>query len=174
MKKILAICGSTRKQSSNHLLINAIADLYKDELKISLFEGTDTLPHFNPDKAFENTPQEVISFRKQVADADGTLICTPEYAHGVPGSLKNAIDWTVGSGEFSRKPVVLITASTDGRFAHNALLEVLRVIEAKHIDELNLLIQFIQAKISGGRITDEKTLSEVRSLMDRLMMSMNE
>ena len=66
-------------------------------------------------------------------DADGVIICTPEYAHGVPGSLKNAIDWTVGTGEFSGKPTMLITASTDGKNGHKALLETLKVIEAKNI-----------------------------------------
>jgi chromate reductase len=102
------------------------------------------------------------------------IICTPEYAHGVPGSLKNAIDWTVGSAEFSHKPTVLITASTDGRFGHAALLETLRVIEAEGIDELNMVVPFVRTKVSaGGRITDEATLAQVVALMNQFVQTMD-
>ncbi len=172
-KKVIAICGSTRQQSSNHKLIKAIAELYNEELEITLFEGLTKLPHFNPDDNNENASPEVTNFRKQLNDAGGVLICTPEYAHGVPGSLKNAIDWTVSSNEFFHKPTVLITASTDGKFAHQALLETLRVIEAEEIDQLQLLITFIQTKMyAEGKIKDEKTLEEVKELMGRFIAVM--
>ncbi len=174
MKNILAIPGSTRMQSSNNHLIKAIAVLYAEDLNITPFHSPELLPHFNPDHASENTPEPVLAFRRQILQADGVIICTPEYAHGVPGTLKNAIDWTVGSGEFSQKPVVLITASTDGKFAHESLLETLRVIEAKDIAEFNLLIQFVQTKVSGeSKITDEKTLEELKTLMDRFLKLLN-
>jgi chromate reductase, NAD(P)H dehydrogenase (quinone) len=81
-----------------------------------------------------------------ISTATAVIICTPEYAHGVPGTLKNAIDWTVSANEFNNKPTALITASTDGTYAHNALLETLRVIEAKNIDRHQLLIQFAKLK----------------------------
>src|SRR5690348_2511875 len=99
-KKIIAICGSTRKTSSNLNLINAIIDLTRNKFEISIFEGLDNIPHFNPDLDNENPPESVKNFRKQLKGADGILICTPEYAMGVPGTLKNAIDWTVSSCEF--------------------------------------------------------------------------
>src|SRR5438445_13812511 len=110
--KILAISGSTRKSSSNLNLINAIANLTADSWSVNTFPGLADIPHFNPDLDNENPPKHVIEFRKQLKEADGILICTPEYAIGVPGTLKNAIDWTVSSMEFSHKPVALITAST--------------------------------------------------------------
>ncbi len=71
------------------------------------------------------------NFREQLDDAEGIIICTPEYAHGVPGALKNAIDWTISSSNFPHKPTLLITASTDGKYGHAALLETLTAIEAK-------------------------------------------
>jgi NAD(P)H-dependent FMN reductase len=169
-KKVFAISGSTRANSTNHSLIRAIANLMKDSFSVEVFEGIGRLPHFDPRHIDEGAPAEVVFFREKIAAADGVLICTPEYAHGVPGSLKNAIDWTVASCEFSQKPTVLITASTDGQYGHKALLETLRVIEAKAIDELQLLIRFARTKINGeGDITDAGTLGEVRQLMERFL-----
>src|SRR5436190_24051659 len=127
---VLAICGSTRMQSTNHLLINAIASLYANTLEIQVFTGLAALPHFNPDIEDEHI-ETVQSFRQLLSKADGVLICTPEYAHGVPGALKNAIDWTVGSNEFYHKPTALITASTEGNYGHAALLETLKAINTK-------------------------------------------
>ncbi|KIO77034.1 flavoprotein [Pedobacter lusitanus] len=167
-KNIIAISGSTRQNSTNHLLIKAIADLSADIFKLIVFEDLIALPAFNPDESFENTPQKVIAFRALLQNADGVLICTPEYAHGVPGVLKNAIDWTVSSAEFSSKPTVLITAATDGQYAHQSLMGTLKVIEAKNIENLQLLIPYAKTKVSAeGRITEEKTLGEIRALIDR-------
>lgn len=175
LKNIVAISGSTRKNSTNHLLINAIGELSKDIFKITMFEDLLDLPGFNPDKSFENTPAKVSDFRSLLYAADGILICTPEYAHGVPGTLKNAIDWTVSSAEFSNKPTVLITASTEGKYGHEALLETLKVIEAKNIENLQLLIPFVKTKINAeGKITEEKTLEDIKALILRFNDTINE
>src|SRR5882672_3713644 len=129
-KKILAICGSTRKTSSNLNLINAIKDLAQANFELTIFERLTEIPHFNPDLDNETPPDAITDFRKQLREADGILICTPEYAMGVPGTLKNAIDWTVSSCEFSHKPVALITASSLGENAHESLLKTLKIIES--------------------------------------------
>ena len=174
-KKVLAISGSTRQNSSNHKLINAIAHLASEQIDITLFERISALPHFNPDENGEVVEKEVSDFRQQLRNADGVIICTPEYAHGVPGTLKKVIDWTVSTSEFSQKPTVLITASTDGRFGHAALLETLKVIEAENIDQLQMVIQFIRTKVSeDGKITDQQTLQDVQQLIKRFVNTMNE
>ena len=114
-------------------------------------------------------PENVAAFRRQLREADGVLICTPEYAMGVPGSLKNAIDWTVSSCEFSRKPTVLITASSMGEKAHASLLGTLRIIEANITDALQLHIPYARTRLTGHRITDAGTLAEVKAVMDALI-----
>lgn len=98
---------------------------------------------------------------------------------GVPGTLKNAIDWIVSSCGFCYKPVALITASTHGLKGHQALLETLRIIESDITEEMQLVISFVKAKVSkDGRITDqetqEKVLAVVLALKDLIKSKQNE
>ncbi len=173
-KTVLAICGSTRAQSSNLNLIKALAELAKGLFEVEIFTGLAELPHFNPDLDTESPPPEVTAFRNQLKVAGGILICTPEYAMGVPGSLKNAIDWTVSSMEFHQKPTALITASSVGQKGHQALLETLMVIEAKMVEESKLLIPFIKTKINAeGVITNTDTLSDLKTLIQAFFKLMN-
>jgi len=167
--KIVAISGSTRKASSNLNLIKAIARLTSDAFTINIFEGISDLPHFNPDLDNENVPPQVSGFRRLLREADGILICTPEYAIGVPGTLKNAIDWTVSSMDFSKKPVALITASLSGEKAHKSLLGTLLIIEALMTSDTQLLIPFVKTKVTAdGQITDKDTLDKVQKLINSL------
>lgn len=167
--KILAISGSTRKASSNLNLIKAIADLTSEIFTITIFDGLSDLPHFNPDLDNENVSKQVTDFRQQLRRADGILICSPEYAIGVPGTLKNAIDWTVSSMEFSKKPVALITASLSGEKAHNSLLGTLLIIEAKMTEDTQLLISSIKTKVNSEcKITNEETLNSINKLTKSL------
>lgn len=166
-KKVIAISGSTRASSTNLYLIQAIGELAADKFTITTFDELTAIPHFNPDQDYEDPPPQVVNFRKTLRSYDGILICTPEYAMGVPGTLKNAIDWTVSSMEFSHKPVALITASSMGQKGHRSLLETLHIIEAKMTEETQLVIPFAKTKINAeSEITDEETLHEVLSLID--------
>jgi chromate reductase, NAD(P)H dehydrogenase (quinone) len=165
-KKILAICGSTKRTSLNLSLINAIADLTAEDFNLTVFSGIEAIPHFNPDLDNETPPAQVVNFRNQLKEADGILICTPEYAMGVPGTLKNAIDWTVSSCEFSHKPVALITASSQGFKAHQSLLETLKIIESNITDDTHLVISFVKTKISpDNKIKDQETLTSVLKVL---------
>ena len=168
-KKILAVSGSTRQNSTNLNLIKAISDLFKEKIAIKIFQGLSDIPHFNPDLDTADPPKKVLEFRKQLKEADGILICTPEYAMGVPGTLKNAIDWTVSSMEFSHKPVALITASSSGQKAHHSLLETLKVIESEIPESSQLLISFVKTKIKDDKITDTDTLENVKQLIGSLI-----
>jgi chromate reductase len=173
-KKVVAISGSTRQNSTNHSLIKAIADLSSARLDITIIDVIANLPQFNPDNDGDNVANEVVEFRKQLHHADGVIICTPEYAHGVPGALKNAIDWTISSSSFPHKPTMLITASTGGHFGHKSLLETLKAIDAENIDNLQMVIPFVKTKINpDNKITDEKTLADVKSLIAAFIETIN-
>lgn len=159
---ILALCGSLREDSSNAGIIKVISKMLPGHIRMLGYNGIASLPHFDGN---EEAAQSVIEFRNAITAADGILICSPEYAFGVPGSFKNALDWTVSSGSLSEKPAALITASTGGEKAHAAMLNILTALNAKLIQETTLLISFIRAKLnSNGEITDEKTDQQLNAL----------
>jgi NAD(P)H-dependent FMN reductase len=166
--KILAISGSTRQASSNLLLIKEIEILSSELFEIEVYDKLALLPHFNPDDDNELAPQVIVDFRNTLRNAEGILICSPEYAMGVPGSLKNAIDWTVSSMEFSKKPVALITAGSVGEKAHSSLLGTLLIIEAKLSQHTQLVISSVKSKVKDGKIIDEETLTNVLKLINGL------
>ena len=95
--KVLAISGSLRNASSNTAILKAAQQLAPAHLEIVLFESLAELPHFNPDLESE-PPATVLEFQQLLQTSNAVIISSPEYAHGVPGSLKNALDWLVGSG----------------------------------------------------------------------------
>ncbi len=167
MKKIVAISGSTKSASTNMSLIKAIKELTTDIFDLTIFDQIAALPHFNPDLDYTDTPPaEVAALRQLLKSADGILICTPEYAMGVPGSLKNAIDWTVSSCEFSHKPTALITASSVGLKGHASLMETLKIIEANITEETQLVISYAKTKIGNDHsIKDEHTFTLVKNLL---------
>lgn len=173
-KRIIAISGSIRQSSVNLQLINAIVEISSDKLDINIFEGLSDIPHFNQDLDMNDPPKSITDFRRQLNEADGILICTPEYAMGVPGTLKNAIDWTVSSMEFSHKPVALITASSVGQKGHLSLMETLKIIESDIPDSSQLLISFVKTKVKDDKITDAGTLEQVKNLIDSLIKTIEE
>lgn len=162
MQKILAIPGSLRADSSSNELLKIISQSIPKGVDFEIYSGVGSLPHFN---GVEENPETVTDFQKRVSEAAGVLICTPEYAFGVPGSLKNALDWTVSSGEFMNKPVALITASSQGEKGHESLQQTLAAISAKLHPSTTLLISFIRTKVKDGKIVDEKTKGLVASVI---------
>ena len=169
-KNILAISGSLRTGSSNHNIIKLLSGWVPSYIRVNLYNGISEIPAFDPGLDNDNPPTTVIALRKQINEADAIIICTPEYAFGVPGALKNALDWTVSSGSFSGKITALITASTGGENAHAALIKILRAIDAKLDPPTTLLIPFIRSKMNAqGNITDEETSVELRSLLNSLI-----
>lgn len=170
MKNILAISGSLRAGSSNHAILRFLGGLAPEHIKFTIYDGLGQLPHFDPGIDNDESPETVTAFRKIVAEADGIIICTPEYAYGVPGTLKNALDWTVSSGSFVDKPLLLITASTGGNSAHAAMLLILGALSANILKDASLLISFIRSKMdTDGKITDEATAENLKKAFEVLL-----
>ncbi|MCW3111610.1 MAG: NADPH-dependent reductase [Segetibacter sp.] len=173
--KVLAICGSTRSRSTNLNFIEAVASLSIEDFDIAIFSGLAALPHFNPDLDTDTPPAEVAAFRKLLAEVEGVLICTPEYALGAPGTLKNALDWLVSSCELYHKPVALITASTSGAKAHESLLGTLKMIDAEVVEKTQLLISFAKTKVNHqSEITDALTLQAIEELITEFALLMKQ
>lgn len=170
--RILAISGSLKASSTNTKLVRAIAELAPENVEISLYEGLASLPHFTPDRDDEYSPASVLELRQQLQAADGVLICTPEYAFGVPGSLKNALDWTVSSGDLWGKPVAAISASplpTGGDKAHASLLLTLKALGANVPEKAKLTIPMVNKKLNAsGEVTDAETAQALMAALDAL------
>ena len=101
------------------------------DVDVTIYEGLEALPHFNPDRDDEHPPASVTEFRGLVAAADGILIATPEYAHGAPGALKDAFDWLVGTGELYGKAVVIVNAAAIEDRGVNGRGELERTLRAQ-------------------------------------------
>lgn len=169
-KNIFAISGSLRLGSSNHAILNALGKMMPSNINFIIYNRLSEIPAFDPDLDNDDPPAAVSAFRKHLSQADAIVICTPEYAYGVPGALKNALDWTVSSASFSGKPTALITASTGGENAHEALIKILGAIDANLIKEATLLISFVRSKMDNeGNITDEATTGKLKVVSDALM-----
>jgi NAD(P)H-dependent FMN reductase len=130
--RLLMVCGSLRTGSSNLALLHAAATFVSGAADVAVFDGLEPLPAFNPDREMADGARHpaVAAWCSALAAADAVLISSPEYAHGVAGVLKNALDWVVGSGELVDKPVGVLNASSASQYAHPQLLETLRVMSA--------------------------------------------
>jgi chromate reductase, NAD(P)H dehydrogenase (quinone) len=157
--QILAISGSLRAVSSNTAVLEAVAKLAPSNIQITLYQGLGNLPHFNPDCDRDPLPDSVIALRQAIKDADGLLISSPEYAHGVPGSLKNALDWLVSSVEFPGKPVALINTSPRATIALASLTEILTVMSAKIVEEANVTLPIAGSRLDAVGITSDPEIS---------------
>lgn len=163
--KILAISGSLRTQSSNTLLLEAAAKLAPVGMSLVLYHDLGELPHFNPDLDSELLPEKVKELRALLAAVDGVLISSPEYAHGIPGSLKNALDWLVSDVEFAGKRVVLINSSA-GDAAHLTaqLIEVLKTMSAQILFCASLRGAVVRKALDEqGNISDAEVAGTIRA-----------
>ena len=165
---VVAISGSLRMGSSNEALLSAASFCAPPGMRLTIYTGLGSLPHFNPDLDVDPPPVSVRELRALLASADGFLISSPEYAHGVPGSLKNALDWVVSSGELGHKPVVLLNASAGtGEFAERALRDTLEVMEAQVVSADAGL--FVKKKLDAqGRLTDPEVTRRVTASLEGL------
>jgi chromate reductase len=127
-RNILAISGSLHSGSANSALVRLACSLSGRLVSVDIFESLGQLPHFNPEIDVAPAPEAVAELRAAIRGADALLIATPEYAHEMPGVLKNALDWLVGSGELYGKPVAVLSAAPSagrGHYARQALQQTL-------------------------------------------------
>ena len=173
MLQILAVSGSLRPNSTNSALMRAMGECAEAGVDFAIYEGLDTLPHYSPELDTPDVPASVIKWRTLLAWADGIVICTPEYAFGMPGSLKNALDWVVTSGELWRKPVAALSASPSalgGEKALASLVLTLSALEAQTIEAASLSVAFARSKVTPEcRVTDAPTRTALISSLDALV-----
>jgi chromate reductase len=166
--RILGMSGSLRAGSVNAAALRAAAALAPEGVEITLYEGLGDLPHFNPDldAGGASLPQSVLDLRSRVEAADGVLISCPEYAHGVPGSFKNALDWLVSGREIVEKPVALINTTPLATWAPASLTETLRVMSTRLVAEAFVTFPLLGRKLDeAGMIADPEVSGALRAAL---------
>jgi NAD(P)H-dependent FMN reductase len=162
---IFALSGSLRTGSSNTSILHTMKSLAPAGTEFIIYDKLGSLPHFNPDLDNEKLPEEVKGLRGMINRSSAIVISTPEYAHGVPGSLKNALDWLVSTVVLENKSTaVIMGSSSEGNYAREALVEVLKTMNAKVESEL---------VISGVRMknNDPQTWHELKTFIENLILA---
>lgn len=144
-------------------------------IDFNLFEGLEFLPFFSPGHDEENS--KLTELRQQISKADGVIFCTPEYAFGVPGVLKNALDCLVGTGELNDKPIIAISASplnSGGDKALASLLLTLTALGTQKTEKSYLPISNVKQKLNGdGQIIDDNLQSDLQLLTNHFLEQIN-
>ncbi len=173
--RVLGIAGSLRAGSFNRALLRAAVELAPPELEIAIFEGLGAIPPYDGDVEAQGDPAPVVAFKRAIHDADALLIATPEYNYGVPGVLKNAIDWASrppGKSVLNRKPAGIIGASMGPQGtarAQLALRQSLVFTETYAMLRPEVLVARAHEKVdAGGRLTDESTRTHLREFLGAL------
>ncbi len=165
-KNIFVIIGSASSNSSNLKLVEKIGNLTEHIFNLTIFNELKSLPHFDPELSSHNPPEQIIEFRNSIHQADGIIICTPEYVFSIPSGLKNAIEWCIATTVFSDKPCGLITASAGGEKGHEELQLIMKTAMAKFINETTLLIQGVKGKLDEqGDIIDIQTIEKLNKFI---------
>ena len=158
---VLAISGSLRKASSNSALVSAAVRVAPAGIEVSVYGELAEVPPFNPDLDTDPAPVEVVRFRAALEACDAILICSPEYAHGVSGVLKNALDWIVGSGELMDKPIALINSSGRATLAYASLRETLMTMSGRVVEDASVTIPLDGSRSDAASIAQDGNLSEL-------------
>jgi chromate reductase, NAD(P)H dehydrogenase (quinone) len=161
--RVVGIAGSLRKASLNRALLRAAQELAPPEMRIDI-EDLAGLPMFNSDLDTANPPEAVVQLRQSVRHADGLLLVTPEYNHGVPGVLKNAIDWLsqpLHGSALEGRPTALMGASTGlagTARGQSQLRQAFVLTNTPAMLRPEVLVGRAQERFdSEGRLTDEAT-----------------
>jgi len=169
--RVLGIVGSLRAASYNGWLLRAAAELAPPELAISTF-GLAHIPGYNADEGFSDEPAPVAALRAAVRDASAVLIVSPEYNYGVPGVLKNALDWISrppGRSPLERKPAAIMGASVGGSGTMRMQLQLrltLQAVEMYAMPKPEIVVSFCRDRFDAdGRLIDEKTRDHVRRFL---------
>jgi chromate reductase len=153
------VCGSLRRKSSNAAVLDAVARLAPSDIEVVAYRGLADLPQFNPDDDVEPAPPAVDALRRAIAASDAIVISSPEYAHGVPGALKNALDWLVSGIEIYQKPIALLNPSPASQFAQPQLAETLRVMSTALVEDACLTLPIAGRGLDGAAIAADPELA---------------
>lgn len=167
---VLAISGSLRAASVNTAMLRAAARLAPVGMAFTVFEGLGALPLFNPDQS-DAPPQTVLHLFEAVSSADVVLFASPEYAHGITGAMKNALDWLVGFEPFAGQAVAVVNTSDRAHHADAALREVLTTMAAQMVERASVTLPLLGAGLDvDGMVRSEPVSTAIRRMLQALLL----
>ncbi|WP_413704274.1 NADPH-dependent FMN reductase [Pseudomonas sp. Pseusp16] len=176
--RLLGISGSLRSQSTNTAVLKTLGARLGDKAQMSLFALND-IPLYNSDLEAETLPASVVALKDAISQADGLIICSPEYNYGTSGVLKNALDWASRPGfnsPLKHKPVLIMTSSPGvlgGVRAQSQLRETLSATLSRVICSPQIVIPGVNQKIQNGHFADETTIEFMLAAVDNLIAEIN-
>lgn len=168
--KVVTVCGSMQRRSANRAFAELVARLAPPGIEVAPSLRLADLPHYDADLDIDPAPPAVARWREQLRDSDAVLFVSPEYGHGMPGVMKNALDWLVGSGELNDKPVAATCAAQGkgrGLLGLASLVQTLRAIDAIVLASHPVVVARTSLDASGA-IVDAAVHAEARALLERL------
>ena len=171
---LLALSGSLRRSSYNGAILATLGEAVADKASLAIFPLND-VPLYDQDADTDTPPEAVAALRAAIGAADGIVIASPEYNHGMSGVLKNALDWASrphGKATLTGKPVFTLTSSpgaVGGARAHAQLNETLASIGARVVLRPQAVVGAVHEKIADGRLSDTSTLDFLLSGIDALL-----
>jgi chromate reductase len=172
--RLLGISGSLRRESANTAVLHSLGEALAGRAQFDIFPLNE-VPLYDQDLDTDAPPAGVQSLRDAIAGADGLVIASPEYNYGIPGVLKNALDWAsrpYGRSSLIDKPVLILTASpafTGGVRAQHQLIETLHGAASRVVVRPQTVIGAVHEKIRDGRLVDQATLDFVVQATDHLL-----
>lgn len=171
--RLVGLAGSLRAQSFSRATLVGLRNNLPDKVSLDILDLL--LPLYNEDEDGAAAPAQASQFREAIGSSDGLLIVTPEYNHGIPGVLKNALDWAsrpYGRSCLINKPALVISISpafTGGVRAHAQVNETLLSIPAQVLGGPQVVIGGIEAKIRSGSLVDEASLGFALAAIRRMI-----
>jgi NAD(P)H-dependent FMN reductase len=163
--KLVGISGSLQARSANTALLDVARAVADPGVEVVVFDGLGDVPAFNPDT--DPAPAVVDACRALVQSADGLVFATPEYAHGLPGSLKNLLDWLVGFGELYEKRVVIASAAPAEERGKHARADLERTLRAQGANVLESVTIPVPTRVRGAECEDSEIREAVAALLGR-------
>lgn len=172
--RLLGISGSLRRESHNTAVLSGLSALLAGRVDLRLFPLND-VPLYNADLDGEVVPPPVQQFKEAIGAAQGLVICSPEYNYGMPGVLKNALDWASRPGfksPLKGKPVLIMTTSPGifgGVRAQAQIRDVLSATLARPIARQHVAIPTVKEKVVNGALVDEVTIEFLLAAVEDLL-----
>ncbi|HEU5294886.1 MAG TPA: NADPH-dependent FMN reductase [Burkholderiaceae bacterium] len=165
---VLGVCGSLRAASINAAALRVARRLAPPQVRLAVYGGLGELPLFNPDLE-ACLPEPVRRWQRAVAASDALLIASPEYAHGVTGTIKNALDWLVSYEPFVGKLVAVLNASPRAQHAGAALRETLTTMSAVIVERASVSIPLLGSGLTESQMQRDLAIgAALRSCLGEL------